>query len=109
MRTRKCPYCGYEWRPRKASPKSCPYCKRYFKQRKLGRSKSRTEPIYKEGAEEKISQILIEEQKKLRKAEKSKEPPSVLILSQEEEPDENQRLEEGRKVKIRRPLSVILH
>ena len=27
-RVLKCNYCGYEWSPRKATPKQCPQCKR---------------------------------------------------------------------------------
>jgi rubrerythrin len=26
----RCPYCGYEWVPRKSDPVECPMCKRYF-------------------------------------------------------------------------------
>jgi len=26
----KCPFCGYEWTPRKELPKVCPYCKKYI-------------------------------------------------------------------------------
>jgi ssDNA-binding Zn-finger/Zn-ribbon topoisomerase 1 len=25
-----CPYCEYEWEPRKKNPKQCPVCKRYL-------------------------------------------------------------------------------
>jgi len=25
-----CPYCNYEWEPRKKNPKQCPRCKRYL-------------------------------------------------------------------------------
>jgi len=30
MEKRKCPYCGYEWKPRTASPKKCPYCLKWL-------------------------------------------------------------------------------
>jgi len=104
MRTKTCPYCGYKWTPRKHNPKCCPRCRRYLPTKKS--TSQAKNSIYKgDEALLQISQILKEEKNKVKK---KKQIPNVLILSQEEEPDENQRLEEGKKIKIRRPLSLVL-
>lgn len=30
MKLKKCPFCGYEYKPRSKKPVACPKCKRYF-------------------------------------------------------------------------------
>ena len=109
MKAKKCPYCGYEWKPRVASPRSCPRCKRYFKHKpiKLG---SQTKHIYKEDeALLQVSQILKEEAQNRTKAEKNKKTPR-LILTQEldKNPPNTAPASRGKKLKIHHPLSYIL-
>ena len=38
MKMIKCPYCGYEWKPKVKNPKSCPRCKRYLPWKKTEQS-----------------------------------------------------------------------
>jgi len=106
MRRKRCPYCGYEWTPRKQHPKACPHCKRY-----LVKSSSRTQRrIYKQDKEQEVIEIMKQELSRLNKQTKKKQTPSVLILTQEldKNPPNTIPASKGKKLKIHRPLSYIL-